>query len=323
VLGQDIRLRAQDSFASVLGYLYVLEGSALGGLVLRDLAARCFGLEDGHGVAYLTGLGKSTRQRWEAFGYKLDELLITPADHDAAVAGANAAFSALARILAVLHAPREAAKPYPVQELNADAGAHPVTVDSRELQAALQAGEISWRRFPYYQWRYGERGLAFTRSDSAWLVQLALYEQEFVDQQIRWLGRVLGARGMPRLLLESHLRELHTQLLILVPENGERYASLAKAADMLASARLGRLDDAALARLESDFDAIVGSRWAARLPHTGALLASAVADDAEGIYGVLTTLLPWLIDAQRFPAVWIKAVHKIVAEAQAQIKTTA
>lgn len=320
VLAQTIRSCDPDSPSGFLGYLYVLEGSALGGLVLRGQVARCFGLEHDNGVAYLAGLSKSTRQHWETFGRRLNEILQQPTDQAEAVAAAGHAFGALTRILEVLYAPREAGKPHPVQELNADAGAHAVTVDSRELQAALLAGEISWRRFPYYEARYGERGRAFTRSDSAWLVQLAQYEQEFVDQQVRWLGRVLGARGMPRLLLELHLRELHAQLLVMRPERDKRYASLAKAADMLAAERSLHFDDACLARLEAEFDQLASASLAARLPRTGALIVSAVADDAAGIYGALDSFLPWLTDPQRFPVDWIDAVHKLLGTARGTLR---
>ena len=31
---------------------------------------------------------------------------------------------------------------------------------------------ITYRIFPYYAWRYGERGQRFTQSDSAWLAHL-------------------------------------------------------------------------------------------------------------------------------------------------------
>lgn len=320
VLAQSIRNCDPDSPSAFLGHLYVLEGSALGGLVLRDQVARCFGLADDNGTAYLAGIGKSTRQHWETFGRRLNEILRQPTDQAETVAAAGHAFEALTRILELLHAPLAAARPHPAQELNADAGAHPVTLDSRELQAALLAGEISWRRFPYYEARYGERGRAFTRSDSAWLVQLAQYEQEFVDQQVRWLGRVLGARGMPRLLLELHLRELHARLLVLRPERDKRYASLAKAADMLAAARRVHFDDACLARLEAEFDQLVSASLAARLPRTGALIVSAVADDAAGIYGALDSFLPWLTDPQRFPFAWIDAVHHLLGTARATLQ---
>src|SRR4051812_34517008 len=85
--------------------------------------------------------------------------------------------------------------------LNPRAGHHLVTADPRELAAVERAGERSWSTWTYYARRYGERGRQFTRSDSAWVATLGGQAADLVDQQIRWLGALLAARGMPRLLL--------------------------------------------------------------------------------------------------------------------------
>src|SRR3954452_4196864 len=102
--------------------------------------------------------------------------------------------------------------------LNPSAGHHVVTADPRELAACERAGDRSWSTWTYYAHRYGERGRQFTRSDSAWIATLGGQTAAMVEQQIRWLGTVLAARGMPRLLLEDHLRILHEELLASVPE---------------------------------------------------------------------------------------------------------
>ena len=90
--------------------------------------------------------------------------------------------------------------------------------DPREIEAAVEAGNVTWERYPYYEWRYGERGRRYTASDSAWLATLSLLDQENVDQQVHWLGRVLAVRGMPRLLLRDHLRTLYQYLCAAAPE---------------------------------------------------------------------------------------------------------
>ncbi|MCD6060114.1 MAG: hypothetical protein K0S16_425 [Moraxellaceae bacterium] len=318
VLAQAIRLQGLATPAFLLGALYVLEGSALGGLVLRDQVARSLGLEDGNGTAYLAGRGKETQQGWQAFGRQMESAVVAPVEQDTAIAAAGAMFAGLLEIAEVLHRP-ESARKHRVQELNAEAGGHAVTEDAQELQAALLAGEKTWTRFPYYRWRYGDRGLAFTRSDSAWLAQLAQFEQEFVDQQVRWLARVLAARGMPRLLLEQHLQELQAELVVARPECEAAYARLGIAAEGLARSRREQLDDAQLEALAQEFDRLAGADWAARLPHTGALLAAATADEAAGIFGAVTSLRPWFSDAQRFPPHWIAAVDSILAAAHLRI----
>jgi hypothetical protein len=48
-----------------------------------------------------------------------------------------------------------------------------------------------------------------------------------VERQIGWLA----ARGMPRLLLEEHLRILHEELLAAVPDRASEYAVLRAAAN--------------------------------------------------------------------------------------------
>src|SRR4051812_16513914 len=100
-----------------------------------------------------------------------------------------------------------------VAALNPEAGNHAVTTDPRELGAAIRVGERTRERFVYYERRYGERGRRFTHSDSAWIVTLAGNPPAVVERQLRWLGSLLAARGMPRWLLEVHLEGLHAQLV--------------------------------------------------------------------------------------------------------------
>ena len=56
----------------------------------------------------------------------------------------------------------------PLNPLNPSAGDVPLPEDQREIDAALRAGPITHRIFPYFDWRYGDRGRKFTESDSAW-----------------------------------------------------------------------------------------------------------------------------------------------------------
>ena len=67
----------------------------------------------------------------------------------------------------------------------------------------------------------------------------------------------------------------------------------------------------------------MGPEWSARVPQTGALLVSAVADELEGSDGAVESLRPWLTDAARFPAEWIAAVEQTLAQARQQARRTA
>ena len=55
---------------------------------------------------------------------------------------------------------------------NPEAGDHVISVDPAEQSAAAAAIRASWREFPYYARRYGERGWRFSLSDTGWLQTL-------------------------------------------------------------------------------------------------------------------------------------------------------
>src|SRR3954453_19243534 len=142
---------------------------------------------------------------------------------------------------------------HPVAVLNPAAGRHAIPDDVREIQAALRAGEWSWRRFPYYAWRYGEKGAAFTRSDSAWIVTLANSPQAVVDKQVRWLGTLLSSRGMPQWLLQVHLEGLYEELTTTLPDKRLLYERLPHAATMLHELRRQHLSDELFESLAAEF----------------------------------------------------------------------
>ena len=207
-----------------------------------------------------------------------------------------------------------------LRALNPEAGDHAVCGDPRELQAVLHAGERSWRRFPYYEQRYAERGQRFTRSDSAWLVTLAEQSVAVVDQQIAWLGLVLASRGMPRWMLELHLELLYAELGAAVPGREETYARLLGAAQRLREQRQAHVDDGLLAAESAAFAGLVGEEWDARLPETGALLAAAVADERAGLTRAVPSIAGWMMDASRFPPGWIDAVRVTLERVRRQAR---
>jgi hypothetical protein len=308
LLAQAIRQHCHNDPIVLLGYLYVLEGSTLGGLVLRQQVAQKFSLSGSDGLTYLSSYGKATNAHWKVFTERLNNVAISEAEQDRVIVAALEAFKGVGHIVEALY-PFEPEPPRDlVRELNPAAGSHAVTTDPRELQAALRAGERSWQKFPYYEWRYGERGAQFTRSDSAWLVTLAAHGQAVADQQIGWLGRVLAARGMPRWLLEQHLDVLYEELVTAIPEQQEVYLRLKQSAAVLHEQRCRYLNDQALAAFIAAFDNQVGDEWSARLPETGGLLAAAVADEQSGITQAVPSIEVWLTDASRFPDYWIAAV---------------
>ena len=316
MLSEEVALRARRDPASLVGYLYVLQGSALGGLVLRPQVVRTFGLTGQEGVAYLGGSGHETRRSWTAFTEAMNAAVLEPDLQERVVDAALEAFEGIGRIVENLH-PLDADDSDTLgQTLNPGAGLHSVAEDPRELRAALRAGVRSWERFPYYERRYGRRGRRFTRSDSAWLVTLAALPQAEVDRQIRWLGQVLAARGMPRWLLELHLEVLHQELTLALPEASEDYLPLLSAAQHLRDQRTAVFEENAWDDLAASFDAAVGAQLARELPGSGGLLVAAVADEALGVRNAVSSLEGWLTDPARFPPSWVAAVRHTLQRAR-------
>jgi hypothetical protein len=213
------------------------------------------------------------------------------------------------------HATQALAAPR-VARLNPEAGNHAITTDPRELGAALRAGERTRERFPYYQRRYGERGRHFTHSDSAWIVTLAGLDPAVAERQLRWLGGLLAARGMPRWLLEVHLEVLHGELVAAAPEKRAAYDTLLRVAGILRDERLSHLGEGISSDLARTFDSRVGSAAAHGLPEAGALVVAAVADERAGQHGAVSSLVQWLADPQRFSADWVAAVAETLAAAR-------
>jgi heme oxygenase (biliverdin-IX-beta and delta-forming) len=77
----------------LLGAMYVLEGSTLGGQFIGQALAKA-GLPPS---AYFTGYGPQTGALWKAFGQQLTQTVTSAADQDAVVAAAVLTFQSLAQ----------------------------------------------------------------------------------------------------------------------------------------------------------------------------------------------------------------------------------
>lgn len=184
--------------------------------------------------------------------------------------------------------------------LNAEAGDTPAPADPADLAASAHAANAAWRAFPYFAFRYGARGRAFGRSDSGYVVTLAALSDDMMRHQLRWLGQLLAARGMPSILLEYQLE--------LLGRSGRRLARpwadrmLAAAAEMR-RARTAVLPDTVTVACE------LACRAAAGPVRRGAgqLLAAAVADRALGFGAHAEALLQFMCDAAPSNVAWRRA----------------
>jgi hypothetical protein len=204
--------------------------------------------------------------------------------------------------------------------LNPEAGEHVISADSGEQAAAEAATRLSWREFPYYAKRYGERGWRFSLSDSGWLQTLCELSPDAARAQMLWLANLLAARGMPRYLMERHLEHLHAELVARMPDRAGRYDFLRLLSAQLRQLRDASLPSSAFARLASDFDSRVRDHKDV-VKNMGTVIVAAVADDASGIGSVLSKVREWAEDPAQFDPEWIQAVQAVIEQARVAATT--
>ena len=83
----------------------------------------------------------------------------------------------------------------------------------------MRAAKVAWEKYPYLEYRYGERGRRFTDSDSCWLVTLTRAPRQVaVTKALEWLRTVLASRGIPTVILEFHLDAILRAVRVEFPE---------------------------------------------------------------------------------------------------------
>lgn len=80
------------TLAHRLGWLYVVEGSALGGAVLLKMAAR-LGLHEDFGARHLAPAAQGIAATWRRFAAELDAIVLEPPQETAVLQGAEDAFA--------------------------------------------------------------------------------------------------------------------------------------------------------------------------------------------------------------------------------------
>jgi len=198
------------------------------------------------------------------------------------------------------------------RHVNPEAGDHAVSIDPVEQSAAQAAVRASWREFPYYARRYGERGWRFSLSDTGWIQTLCHLGAGEAQAQAGWLGKLLATRGMPTYLLERHLLLLHRELLQVARDRELRYARLPECAGWLRETRLAQIPENRFDELAGQFETRVRGR-VAHVANMGVIVVAAAADERAGIAGAVASLESWLCDPSRFDSEWIVAVRDTVA----------
>lgn len=203
---------------------------------------------------------------------------------------------------------------------NPESGDTPAPVSPDEIAAVEHSARVMWRAFPYFAWRYGDRGRAFGRSDAGYLATFTDLDEAFARRQVEWLTRLLAARGMPGVLLEYQLESLGRSCLA----RGNRGKTLLLGlAESMRARRVGVLPLHVFAECERLCRAAAGGFTRRR--GAGLLIASAVADRAVGVGDYDEALTAWFCAAEPQDVGWSNAcvaAHKIArAKCQSERST--
>lgn len=308
--GADILARAEAPL-TLIGSLYVLEGSQAGGFALKAAYARCLGVSEQR-LSYFGCYGSDTPRHWGAFVERLNALVLTDEEAAQIARSAVRCFEHIQTICSSLHPYSGADLRHHVAAINPEAGDHAMPQDPREIALALRAGRTAWTAYPYLAHRFGDRGKRFTGSDSCWLVALTRMPVQTATKNLQWLRVVLASRGIPTVILQSHLRTISQALADEFPDEPELSArfdpflsALDRERETTGGARLAHVVEQAGRRLALCPGFTVAS--------AAQLIASAWRDERCGIDGARAASVGWFLSAERFSPEWIAEVDALVA----------
>jgi hypothetical protein len=297
---------------SLIGYSYVLEGSQNGGQLLRAMAIKAFGASF-DAISYLGKSQGETKEIWQRFVSCMNSLTLSEIERERVIAAALSFFDGMVDVTSALFPFRELDLKYHATSWNPEAGDHVIPQDPREIEVAMRAGMRAWERYPYLGKRFEERGQRFTTSDSCWLVTLVGLEQPPVQKSIFWLRSVLSFRGIPSVILETHMFEIANTFDQSLP-GLRRTSGFRQVAEELKNRRLRlggekwqrRFAERWAPQLDSHFDAQFGPI----VP----LILSSFADEHDGVSGAFDSVLNWFLDDSRFNSECIASINKLATE---------
>ena len=203
---------------------------------------------------------------------------------------------------------------YHVAAINFEAGDHAMPQTPLEIDLALRAAKVAWEKYSYLEHRYGERGRRFTDSDSCWLFTLTRAPREIaVTKALEWLRTVLASRGIPTVILESHL----TAVLLAIDQEFPNQPKKIQFDHFLADRKAERrrlVGAESGSHLVEVFDQRFRACTGFNVELAAELIASAWVDEHSGISGSLPALCNWFTDGERFSTDWIANVHELLVE---------
>lgn len=311
-------IKSSRCSVSLLGYLYVFEGSQNGGLILRQLISQVLNVAP-EKLSYFGCYGKSTSAVWSAFVENLNAISVDSDEEQKIVRAARESFEALDKILQALDPNLNEENGLHIRAINAEAGNHALPSNPLEIEIALRAGIYAWERFPYLRARYHERGERFTTSDSCWLITLIPQSYTAIDKSISWLRTVLASRGLPTIILETHLHEILLEYEKRFPSKATLINNLRQVANDLKNKREEYFDLDAVRALKAKYAERLHALDKHNLGDVIELLISAKADEMSGIKSAFSSVATWLTDGVRFAPTWINLVSELIAEIENRI----
>jgi heme oxygenase len=299
---------------SLVGALYVLEGSQNGGITLKHEYARCLNIPDKE-LSYVGCYGSATVVHWEAFLERLNSLSVEGDQATRVAVSAIRCFENVGKICTALYPHSGKDLRHQVAAINFEAGDHAMPQNPLEIDLALRAGRVAWERYPYLELRYGSRGRRFTNSDSCWLVTLIRAPgQEAVTKALEWLRTVLATRGIPTAILEAHLQAILQTFVMEFPEQIKMPTQFDRFLSNLKAERRALFGASGRSHLIDVFDQRFRACAGFAVESAAELIVSAWVDERSGISGSLSALLSWFTDVGRFSSDWIANVNELLAK---------
>ena len=308
----DRILLAAHQPEALLGPLYVLEGSQLGGQILRRHLATALDIAPER-ISYIAE-PKTVAAEWASLRRDLDGLELPEQAVEAVLRAAEATFEGIAELAASAYPYVEDELRHRVTAINPEAGDHAMPQSETEIALALRCAEAAWNEFPYLEVRYGERGRRFTSSDSCWLVSLRELDEADLLRALSWLRDLLAARGLPSLILEGHLDTIADDLRLCPPQGSAAHGAFEAVSARFREERAQVLPAAIQRELVERWEPLLAACDGPIVPGAATIVVAAKLDAARGVPRAWEGTFPWFRDAARFSASWIAAIDGLAGD---------
>ena len=145
------------------------------------------------------------------------------------------------------------------------------------------------------------RGDMDCAENNSLVVTLCDLDEKLIVDQIHWLGRILASRGMPQVLLSTHLENLVEELNNVHSDKKDRYHKLLTASNKLNATLNHSIEKSIREKIILEFEISIGEEWNHRLKNMGEIIVSAIVDEKLGIKNALSSVETWATDEKPIP----------------------